>query len=68
MFSLDRKLACFLAMSRNADHCMTKIRRVHSHHDLEAVEAFGLGALHLRGESLDQVFIDDAIGLGRSPQ
>jgi len=38
---------------------------VYSHHDLETVEAFGLGALHLGRETLDKVLIHDTVGLGR---
>jgi hypothetical protein len=33
------------------------------HHDLEAVEALGLGSLNLGRESLDQVLVDDAVRL-----
>jgi hypothetical protein len=32
------------------------------HHDLEAVEASRLGYLHLTGESLDQVLVNNAVG------
>jgi hypothetical protein len=42
------------------------VRRAHSHHDLETVEALGLGALDLGRESLDEVLVDDAVGLRRS--
>ena len=34
------------------------------HHDLEAVEAAGLGDLYLAGEALDEVLVDNAIGGG----
>ncbi len=34
------------------------------HHDLEAVEAAGLGSLDLVGETLDEVFVDDAVRRG----
>jgi hypothetical protein len=34
------------------------------HHDLEAVEAAGLGDLYLAREALDKVLVDDAIGGG----
>lgn len=34
------------------------------HHDLEAVEAAGLGDLHLAAKALDQVFVDDAVRRG----
>ncbi len=36
---------------------------MHSHHDLETVEAFGLSALHFSGKSLDKVLVDDTVGL-----
>lgn len=42
--------------------------RAHSHHDLETVEALGLGALDLGRESLDKVLVDDAVGLRGSAQ
>ena len=35
----------------------------YSHHDLETVEALGLGGLDLGGESLNKVLVDDTVGL-----
>ncbi len=32
------------------------------HHDLETIEASGLGDLNLAAESLDQILVDDTIG------
>ena len=32
------------------------------HHDLEAVEATGLGGLDFVGETLNEVFVDNAVG------
>jgi hypothetical protein len=34
-----------------------------SHHDLETVEALGLGGLDLGRESLDKVLVDDTVRL-----
>ncbi len=33
------------------------------HHDLETVKEFRFGALDFGGESFDEVFVDDAVGL-----
>jgi hypothetical protein len=33
------------------------------HHDLETVEALGLGGLDLGRESLDKVLVDNTVGL-----
>ena len=35
------------------------------HHNLEAVEAAGLGNLNLSTEALDKVLVDDAVGSGK---
>ena len=40
----------------------------YSHHDLETVEAFGLGALHFGGETFNQVFIHNTVRLGQNQQ
>lgn len=38
------------------------------HGDLEAVEAAGLGDLHLGAEVLSQILVDDAVGSGKEGQ
>jgi hypothetical protein len=39
-----------------------------SHHDLETVEAFGLGRLDFGRESLDEVLVDNTVRLKRGQQ
>ena len=36
----------------------------YSHHDLETVEALGLGSLDFGRKSLDEVLVDDTVRLG----
>ncbi len=38
------------------------------HHDLEAVEAAGLGHLNLAAEALDEVLVDNAVRCGEEGQ
>lgn len=38
------------------------------HHDLETVEAAGLGDLNLTAEALQQVFVDNTVGSGEEGQ
>jgi len=42
---------------------LAQCKRIALHHDLETVEALGLGGLDLGRESLDKVLVDDTIRL-----